>query len=181
MRIYEILSNEPVMLYHLTDNARFKLNPNFEPQDNAISITDRSGNKGIYLTTKSGVENWVNGKHYWRPFVAEIAVEPSAMEHDRISRWGAETFIPADQFDKLKVVRVVPIDAICREEYGTHGWIEACHGDEFDTHKPITAKDWERPYGSGYTYSGDTRHMSADNIKYLKKHFRVGLQNRLRG
>lgn len=175
-----LFESSTVMLYHLTDNARFKLKPDYEPVDNAISMHDRSGHKGIYLSKKSGIESWVHRHHYWRPFVAEIAVETSALEHDRVSRWGGETFIPADQFDKLKVVRVVPIDAIARELYSIHGWIEQVHGDEFDTRQPITAKYWEKPF-SDYTYSGDTRTMSPEEIKYLKQHFRVGLRNRLKG
>lgn len=112
----------PVKLYHITNKANFKLNPNFAPEDNSISIHDRSGQKGIYLT--SNVEKWVNGHDYMRPFVAEIFADPSALGHDTVGRWGGEVFIPADQFGKLRVNRVVPLDVISREEFGQHGWIE---------------------------------------------------------
>lgn len=104
----------PLKLYHITDKANFKLSANHAPSDNAISITDRSGHKGIYLATKDGVEKWVNGHGYIRLFVAEIAVEQSALEHDQVSRRNGEVFVPADQFGKLNVLRVVPLDAICR-------------------------------------------------------------------
>jgi hypothetical protein len=168
-------AGSPIKLYHITDKAKFKLNPNHEPQDNAISIQDRSGNKGIYLT--KDVEKWVNGHGYIRAFVAEILVDPSALEHDRVGRYAGEIFIPADQFDKLKVIRVMPIDAYAREQYGLHGWIEGSHGHEFDTGKPITAKPWEYPFRD-WTYDGDARNLSADQIKQLKQHFAVGSRNR---
>lgn len=177
IQIVESEAGGPVKLYHITSNANFKLNPNFAPQDNAVSITDRSGNKGIYLAPD--VESWVNGKGYVRPFVAEILVDPSALEHDRIGRYGGEVFIPADQFDKLKVNRVVPLDVIAREEFGSHGWIEREHGHEFDTGNKITAKDWEYPF-RGYKYDRDVRDMSPDEKKQLKKHFDVGNKARLK-
>jgi hypothetical protein len=168
----------PLTLYHITDKGNFKLNPEFEPTDNAISISDRSGNKGIYLTPN--VEKWVNGHGYIRAFVAEISVDPSALEHDRIGRYGGEIFIPASQFDKLRVNRVIPIDALCREEFGLHGWTEQASGIEFDTGQPITAKNWEQPF-RGWTYPHDTRKMPADEVRVIKQRFKVGLKARSRG
>ena len=179
MRYYEIITETlgdaagRVKLYHLTDNANFKLDPNFAPEDNTISIYDRSGHKGIYLTPN--VEKWVNGHGYWRPFVAEIYADRSALEHDRIGRWGGEVFIPADQFDKLTVNRVIPLDAYAREEFGSHGWIERSHGHEFDTGNRITAGYYETPF-RGYTYDRDTRSMPHDEIERIKQHFDAGLK-----
>jgi hypothetical protein len=167
----------PVKLYHLTDKPKFKLNPNYAPEDNSIAIVPRAGHKGIYLTPN--VEPWVNGHGYWRPFVAEIYADPAALEHDRIGRWGGEVFIPADQFDKLKIQRIIPLDAYARECFGTHGWIEQALGVEFDTGKEITAKPWEYPF-RGYTYDNDVRNMSPEEVKRLKQHFRVGLKLRLK-
>jgi hypothetical protein len=161
----------PVKLYHLTNNARFKLNPNYAPTDNSISVFDRSGHNGIYLARD--VEPWVNGHGYWRPFVAEIYADPAALEHDRVGRWSGEVFIPADQFDKLKVNRVLPLDAYAREMYGSHGWIERNHGHEFDTGNPIKADPWGSPF-KGYSYDTDTRQMPQDEVKRLKQHFRTG-------
>lgn len=167
----------PVKLYHITNKANFKLNPNYAPEDNSISIYSRAGNKGIYLTRD--VEKWVNGHDYMRPFVAEIYADPSALDHDTVGRWGGEVFIPAHQFNKLKVNRVVPLDVIAREKYGTHGWIEGSHGHEFDTGNEITAKNWERPF-KDYTYDRDARTMSADEVKRIKQHFTLGRKNRLK-
>ena len=174
----------PVKLYHITNKANFKLNRNYAPTDNAFALQDRSGQKGIYVTpSRDGVERWVNGHGYIRPFVAEIYADPSALDHDTVGRWGGEIFIPADQFDKLRVNRVVPLDAIAREEYGSHGWIEDSHGHEFDTGKEIPARDYYTPYQppfKDYTYDQDTRNMSRDEVKRIKQHFRVGYKNRLK-
>jgi hypothetical protein len=175
MMIVETAS--PVKLYHITNKANFKLNPNHTPVDNSFSISDRSGHKGIYLSPD--VEPWVNGHGYIRPFVAEIYADPSVFEHDKIGRWGREVFVPADQFDKLKVHRVIPLDAYAREEFGGHGWIESSHGHEFDTGLPITATDYERPF-KNYRYDQDTRNMSPDEIKQIKQHFKIGLKARLK-
>lgn len=164
--------------YHITDNAKFKLNPDYAPEDNSIAIVDRSGNKGIYLARE--VERWVNGHRYARPFAAEILVDPSALEHDRLGRWGGEIFIPADQFDKLTVNRVIPIDAYARETYRQHGWFERALGIEFDTGNPITVKDWEYPF-DGYRFPGDTRKMSNDEIKRIKQHFKAGYRKWMKG
>ena len=79
--------------------------------------------------------------------------------HPRLLWSVGEIFVPADQFDRLKVNRVVPLDAIAREEYGEHGWIEGSHGHEFDTGKEIAARGNERPCRD-YTYDKDTRNMS---------------------
>ena len=171
----------PVKLYHITNKPNFKLNPNHAPEDNAISIQDRSGHKGIYLTPD--VEPWVNGHGYIRPFVAEIYADPSALDHDTVGRWGGEIFIPADQFDKLKVHRVIPLDAFAREEYGEHGWIETSHGHEFDTGKEIPPQSFMQAYElpfKGYKYDKDTRNMSPDEVKRIKQHFNVGSKVRLK-
>lgn len=165
----------PVVLYHITDEANFALNPEHEPQDNSISLHDRSGHKGIYLARD--VEKWVNGHGYIRPFVAEIYAEPSALEYDTIGRWGGEVFVPASQFDKLTVNRVMPIDAHCREEFGGPGWIESSHGQTFDTEEPVP-RDWPPPY-RGYRFNGDARKMSPEEVQRLRQHFETGYENRL--
>ncbi len=162
-------------LYHITDKPKFKLNPDIEPQDNAVSISSREGNKGIYATRD--IEPWVNGKGYIRPFVAELLVDPSALQHDAVSRWGNEVFIPASQFDKVKISRVVPLDAIARETYGLHGWIETSHGSEFDSGNEITAKGWEQPF-KDYRYPHDVREMSREEILQYRKRFNAGYRAR---
>lgn len=167
---------DPVKLYHITNKANFKLNRNYAPQDNSFAVFDRSGHKGIYLTPD--VERWVNGHGYIRPFVAEIYADPSALDHDRIGRWGGEIFVPADQFDKLRVNRVVPLDVIAREEYGEHGWIERNHGHEFDTDNEIP-REYVRPF-KNWNYDKDVRNMSPDEVKRIRQHFKIGYRNRLK-
>jgi hypothetical protein len=156
----------PSTWYHLTDRARFKLDPKFAPSDNALAIEDRSGQPGIYLG--QSVESWVNGYGYWRPFVVEIKVDPSVVNDPGVhGRYGGEIFVPASSFDKLTIERVIPIDAYAREEYGEPGWIESALGVEFDTGAPV-----EKTY-RGYRYAGhDVRTMPADEVAKLKKQMR---------
>lgn len=155
--------------YHLTDRAKFKLDPKFTPADNAISIEDRSGRAGLYLG--SSVERWVNGYGYWRPFVVELEVDPSVAKDPGVrGRWGGEMFVPASSFSKLSIVRVVPIDAHAREIYGSPGWIEDALGYEFDTGDPLPPGHY--PY-RGYRYRGpDVRSMSGVEAARLKKQLR---------
>jgi 8-oxo-dGTP pyrophosphatase MutT (NUDIX family)/ribosomal protein S18 acetylase RimI-like enzyme len=169
-------SDETVKLYHLTDRSRFKLDPSFAPQDNSISIVDRSGRKGIY--TAPNVESWVNGYGYARPFVAELHVPKSLLSEKGVGgRWGGEVFIPSEHFDKVKVHRVIPIDAHAREQYGEYGWFEGALGTGFDTGKMIDTK--ARAPFKGYKYTGkDVRSMSPEEVKGLKQHFRAGYKAR---
>ena len=162
---------EPETWYHLTDNPHFALDPHHEPEDNAISLQDRSGHKGIYLAKDPA--HWFSraGGNYPRPYVAEVHVHPSVHEHDQLSRWGGEMFAPAEHFDQLHVHRVIPIDAHAREEYGSHGWIEEHHGTEFDTGQPLRKNPNNRVYPfkpkwndpSAYRYPGpDVREMTPE-------------------
>jgi hypothetical protein len=156
----------PSTWYHLTDRARFKLDPNFAPADNAIAIVDRSGRPGIYLG--EDVEVWVNGHGYWRPFVVVFQVDPSVVNDPGVhGRYGREMFVPASSFDKLTIERVIPLDAYAREVYGESGWIESNLGVEFDTGKPIQERY------KGYHYPGpDVRVMSQAEVARLKKQLR---------
>jgi len=160
--------------YHLTAKARFKLNPKFAPADHSISIVDRSGRPGIYIT--QDVERWVNGYGYLRPFLVELIVDPTVKDDPGIhGRWGGELFVPASSFDKLKIKRVIPIDAYVRETYGAHGWVESAIGREFDTEEPIPE---QRMFGPrvdpypfrGWRYSGpDVRNMPSSDTKRLRQ------------
>lgn len=118
--------------YHLTDQHHFDLNPEHSPQDNAFAIQDRSGYKGLYVTKRP--EHWFNGQGYKRPYVAEIHAPHGIAQPER---WGGEHFIPAEHFDKVKVHRVIPWDAHCREEYGEPGHVETYHGTHYQTDKPL--------------------------------------------
>lgn len=158
----------PSIWYHLTDRAKFKLDPKFAPEDNAIAIEDRSGQPGIYLGRS--VERWVNGYGYWRPFVVEIRVDPSVVNDPGVhGRYGGEMFVPAASFGKLKIERVIPLDAYAREEFGESGWIEGALGVAFDTGEPVDRKTRYR----GYHYAGpDVRDMSHEEADRLKRDLR---------
>ncbi len=165
------------MWYHLTDRAKFKLDPKFAPADNAVAIEDRSGKPGIYLG--QSVEKWVNGFGYWRPFVVEFSVDPSVVNDPGVhGRYGGEMFVPASSFGKLKIQRVIPIDAYARETYGDYGWIEDSLGIAFDTGEPIPKQgtpEWveAKKKLKGYRYPGpDVRSMPGEMASRLKKQLR---------
>jgi len=157
--------------YHLTDRAKFKLDRKFKPEDNAIAIEDRSGRPGIYLGQDVG--RWVNGQGYWRPFVVEFRVDPSVKNDPGVGgRYGGEMFVPDTSFDKLKILRVIPLDAYAREEYGQPGWVESELGVAFDTGEPLPGKypTWKGANYRGYRYPGpDVRQMPSGEASRLKK------------
>lgn len=139
--------------YHLTDNPHFSLDPGHEPEDNSFSIEDRSGRKGIYLGKDPS--HWFSGagEGYARPYLAEIHAHPSVKEAPGVhGRWGGEMFVPAEHFDKLRLHRVIPVDAHARETYGTHGWIEQHHGSEFDTGREIKQPGFNAPLSAHYPF-----------------------------
>jgi len=162
--------------YHLTDRAKFKLDPKFMPADNSFSIQDRSGQQGIYIAPD--VERWVNGHGYWRPFVVEFHVDPSVANDPNVhGKWGGEMFVPASSFGKIKIKRVIPLDAYARETYFGYGWIESQIEREFDTEKPIVNLH-ERFLG--YKYTGpDVRNMPSEETTRLKKQLREAKKNGL--
>lgn len=154
--------------YHLTDRARFKLDPHFAPADNAFAYEDRSGQKGIYLAPS--VEPWINGQGYLRPFVVELRVDPSVKRDSGVhGRYRGEMFVPAASFGKLAVLRVIPLDAHAREVYQQPGWVETDLREEFDTGRPID----HRTRYPGYRYPGpDVRDMPTSEINRLKAQLR---------
>jgi hypothetical protein len=167
--------DQPNLWYHLTDRARFRLDSRFAPEDNAIAIVDRSGRPGIYLG--QSVEAWVNGYGYWRPFVVEFDVDPSVVEDPGVhGRYGGEMFVPASSFDKLTILRVIPLDAHAREVFGEAGWIEGELGIEFDTGNPIPrpgSLGWDHRKFRGYRYPGpDVRDMPLAQVNHLKRQLR---------
>jgi hypothetical protein len=127
---------------------------------------------GIYLG--QDVERWLNGYGYWRPFVVEVAVDPSVRKDPGVhGRYGGELFVPGASFGKLKVTRVIPLDAYAREAYQDFGWVEDDTGREFDTAAlipPRGAKTRRRSL-AGYRYTGpDVRDMPlVDARKYAKQ------------
>jgi hypothetical protein len=170
VQCHQATAAETKMWYHLTDRAKFKLDPKFAPADNAVALEDRSGRPGIYLAPD--VEKWVNGHGYWRPFVVEFHVDPSVLNAPGVhGRWGGEMFVPSSLFDKITLQRIIPIDAYCREQFGEYGWIETAIGQEFDTGNPIT-ETHGYPF-RGYKYKGqDVRDMSSAETLRLKQQLR---------
>ena len=159
--------------FHLTDKGKFKLDPKHAPADNSLSIADRSGRPGIYLAPADKVEHWLNGSHYWRPFVVEFDVDPSVFSDPGVhGRWGGERFIPAASFGKLSVRRVIPLDAFSREHFGDAGWIEEWEGRSFDAGEPLPPGYGRR--FKGYHYDGpDVRDMPKEQISRHKRRLRA--------
>lgn len=151
------------VLYHITDNPHFALNPNQVPDDNTFALQERK-RRGLYVTPNP--DQWLQGEGYVRPYLAEIHVPKAAHEAER---WSGEHFIPAENFGQAKVHRVIPVDAYIREEYGQPGWIEQHHGTAFDTGQPLNWKPWEFPY-RGQRYTGpDAREMTPEQHAFHKQ------------
>lgn len=158
-------ASKPEVRYHITDNPRFSPDPNFRPENN----TTLGGHypKGMFVSDDP--EKWVNGHDYVRPWVAEIHVDPSLRKAEGVhGGYRGETFVPAEHFDKIKVHRVIPLDAYAREQYHDNGWIEEHHKTSFDDEKPL-------PGGHGakwpkYRYSGpDARDMPESETQRHKE------------
>ena len=138
------------MLYHLTAKVDFRLDPKFRPQNNT-TMGGKWPEPGIFLT--DSVEHWGNGYGYWQPWVVEFDVPGGVGQN-----FGRETFVPATEFDRLRMVRVIPLDAYCREVYGGWGWSESDLETTFDTFEPIGVKELNNYYlWRGYRYPGDAR------------------------
>lgn len=160
-------------LYHITDNPNFTMDSEHTPEDNSTSIHDRSGRKGIYLT--SNVDHWNVVHGYYRPFIAEFIVDKSIMTDPKYKdRWNYEYFIPQPDFHLIKLNRVIPSDALDRETHEDYGRFEREIGVKFDTGEPIPEhKGNIRPVElENYKYTGkDVRNMSMSEIQKLKKDF----------
>jgi hypothetical protein len=146
-------------MYHLADKVDFRLDPNKHPANNTTWGGDMP-EAGIFLG--ASVEAWVNGYGYWRPWVVEFAVPPDLKDLEGVTGgYSQEMFVPASHYDKLRMTRVVPLDAHCREEFGEWGWTEEFFETTFDTEEPISAADLGR-YGlwRSYRYPGDARQTS---------------------
>lgn len=131
-------------LYHVTDNPHFKPDPHHVPEDNAMAISSRE-RPGLFAARGEGVNHWTHTQHYVRPYIAELHVPRIAHEP---GRWGGERFIPAENFDQVKVHRIIPL---------------AAHENEY----------WERkPYGGP-----DAREMTPGQHAVHKQHALDELKN----
>ncbi len=119
--------------WHITDNPDFRPDPTFRPELN----TTMGGqlNPGLFLTRNP--DHWMQGYGYWRPYVSEIDLPDDVGEGSHLS---PERYVPAEQYDKLKVKRTIPIDAYSREQYGESGWVENSYGKDFDTGEEFVDK-----------------------------------------
>lgn len=140
-------------LYHLTDDPDFELDPTFAPERN----TTMGGQMkpGIFLSPTP--ESWVNSYNYWRPYVVEVEVPEGVGETG--GGYGGEVYVLADDFDKVKVGRVIPLDGYARETYGEYGWVEDDTGIDTFTGEPIPDKHYGTyPFRDGWR-SPDARDM----------------------
>lgn len=146
-------------LYHLTNKRQFKPSATKVPEDNALSIQERT-RPGLFAAPN--VESWWNGHGYHRPYVAEIQVPKGLAQEER---WGGERFIPGEHLAQAHVSRVIPVDAYVRERFHEPGWVEDHHGTKFDTGEPIKRGPWGMPergtIPADYHYEGpDVRDFS---------------------
>lgn len=109
----KIAASDP--LWHVTTNARFTLDPDYAPQGG--SGMGAVFGKGLFLTTNP--ELW---RYLWRTdsyapstmYAAEVSA-PTAQrlgspDDDRDQWW-----VPAEDYDSVSVLRVVPIEQAERE------------------------------------------------------------------
>ena len=149
-------------MYQVTDTADFKLKPAKRPTNNSTLGGD--WDPGIFLA--DSVEAWVNGYGYWRPWVVEFDVS-GLQPGDYKFREGREVLVKAEAYPRLQLIRVVPLDAHCREIFGEYGWTEQFFETDFQTNEPIDLS--LRFPIRGYHYPGDARNESADWQAYYKK------------
>jgi hypothetical protein len=176
---------QPKQFWHITDNPKFALDPNYRPENN----TTLGGHMkpGIFLGRDPGA--WVDLHNYVRPYVAEIHAHPDIDQAEGVhGGYSGEKYVPAEHFDKLKVHRVIPLDAHAREEYGASGRIEEYHGTRFEDDKPLPKRfgnvepyNYEDPYRAHtdfktmprkpYRYPGpDVRDMSpAEHARHASR------------
>lgn len=149
----EAVEGVPQVMYHLTSKADFKLNPKKRPANNSTLGGD--WDPGIFLTNSP--EKWVNGYGYWRPFVAEFDTSALRPEDLRLAPGqgvSGEILVKADAYPRLKLMRVVPLDAHARETYGEPGWTETFFDKDYRTDdKPPS----ERGALKGWKYQGTAK------------------------
>jgi hypothetical protein len=165
--------------YHLTSNPKFDLDADRVPTDN--TTLGAKDDRGLFVANDP--EPWINGYDYVRPYIVELQVPNDAFDNAGAG-YSGEQFIPAENFDQVKINRVIPLDAYGREHYQDHGWIESGLGTTFDTDESIPPNPLSRdqPYNptplKGYRYTGpDVRDMSTTEtnrhkrrwLKYLKE------------
>lgn len=103
-------------LWHLTQYSDFQLDPDHVPEQNYTSWAYFPEEPAIYLTHRP--DGWFHLKQYYRPFIAEIGHDftPDELE-ERRGCFGEEFRIPAQEFNRLKVLRTIPFRQWQQEVY----------------------------------------------------------------
>jgi 2'-5' RNA ligase len=135
-------------LYHLADKADFRLDPKKAPQRNTTMGGEMK--PGIFLSADP--ETWMNGYGYWRPFLVEFEV-PSGLANTG-GGYGGEMYVLAEDYDKIRINRVITIDAYARERFGDWGWTEEEFGTLHETGEPLPPTEkgqwFSRPPAGSY-------------------------------
>ena len=144
-------------LYHLTDRPDFALNADFHPENNTTLGGDWP-EAGIFLGEDP--ENWFNGYHYHRPYVAEFEAPTDITDREGVvGGYQREHFIPARYFNDLSLKRVLPYDAYVREAFGEYGPVESMTGRDFSTGERLHKDRYHSPFGDKpYVYPGSLPH-----------------------
>lgn len=144
-------------VWHLTQDPKFQLNPKHIPEQNYLSIFYPEESPGLYVTDTP--EYWVNAHNYVTPFIAEIEVPRQTDQPEDFTPPGPsrQDFIPAADFARSRVVRVIPLDEWVREEYREPGWVEDWFSDE------------QIKVPEGYKYEGSAQDLTDEQISELRR------------
>lgn len=175
-------------MYHLTDNPDFTPDPEYRPQEGLFWTQDpATASPGLYVT---------NTPNYWtgwgnRPYAAEFDVPDEVVRRNtNLGRPYPEHLIPPEDFDKMKLLRVVPFAGLGREDSQKAGHFsdpEWAMGQDFETgDKFRTRRDpnghlypedrdamrslWKKNYGDGpYRYPADAREWTPQQRRKYEK------------
>lgn len=154
--------------YHLTSKVDFKLDPKKGPLNNRTLGGEMQ--PGIFLTQDPSY--WAQGYGYWQPWVVEFDVPPDVLSGEGIieSKGNREVYIPATLYSRIRLIRVMPLDAHCREAFGDYGWVEASDGVTFDTEEPIPNEPYRPGKFRGWRYQSDARRTDSGwQARYKKR------------
>lgn len=154
-------------LYHIADKADFRLDPKKRPSRNTTMGGEMK--PGIFLSADP--ETWMNGYGYWRPFLVEFEV-PAGVGNTG-GGYGKEVYVLAEDYDKIRITRVIAIDAYARERFGDWGWTEEEFGTLHETGEPLPPKEpgqwFSRPPAGAYTAPDVRSRPKAWQDEYRKR------------
>lgn len=106
--------------WHITEDPNFKPSSEISPRDMSSMGSGGGGNKGLMIT--SHLENWFDEYKETRGYAALLDtsdVEPKYLK--QVSRgFGNEIFIPQNQVNNIKVVKVFPLSSVKRKDRELH-------------------------------------------------------------